>query len=70
MKFVTPGQVMDLAESMTDWHLPAAPEGELSNCRTDRAMQAFVMKYGYSFPVLREVERPIGMPARGRALDR
>ena len=30
MKFVTPGQVMDLAGSMTDWHLPAAPEGELS----------------------------------------
>jgi heptosyltransferase-2 len=30
MKFVTPGQVMALAASMTDWHLPAAPEGDAS----------------------------------------
>ena len=30
MKFVTPGQVMDLVGSMADWHLPAAPEGDPS----------------------------------------
>lgn len=30
MKFVAPGQVMELAGSKTDWHLSAAPEGDLS----------------------------------------
>jgi len=30
MKFVTPGQVMELAGSMTDWYLPGAPEGDSS----------------------------------------
>ena len=30
MKFVTPEQVMELAGSIADWHLPAAPAGDLS----------------------------------------